>query len=137
MARKMKQPRGRWLKLRSGAVYAWSESLAKASGAYLCSPQEAADWFRSIGGDNYLTKEYPPSKEALEATAAEDEDEGDEEESAPAPKRRAKKAKLRPKKAPAGKLKSAAGREPTIAVSDKPATPREIQDMIDGHPDSG
>jgi len=135
MARKIKQPRGRWLKLRSGAVYAWSESLAKASGAYLVSAQEAADWFRSIGGDNEITRKYPPLRETL-GTSAEDE-EGPPEDEAPAPKPRVKKVKPRPRKAPAGKLKSAAGKEPTIAVSDKPATPKEIQDMIDGHTDSG
>ena len=126
-----KQPSGQWLQLRSGAVYHWSESLAKAAGSFIVGPQVAADWFRSIGGDNELTKAYPPEKEVL---AVADED-IEEDELASVPKARAR-ARPRPKKAPAGKLRSAAGREPTISVSDKAPTKREIQEMIDGS-DSG
>ncbi len=129
MARATKQNRGQWLQLRSGAVYHWSETLARASGAFIVGPQVAADWFRSIGAENKITKAYPPEAEVL-AVADVDTDEDD----APAPKLRQPQG--RPKKAPAGKLRSAPGREPTIAVSNRPATPAEIQGMIDGS-DSG
>ncbi len=128
MARAMKQPSGQWLQLRSGAVYHWSESLAKASGAFKVSPQVAADWFRSIGAVNETTKAYPPEEEVLAVADIDVEEDGP----APAPR----KTNRRPKKAPAGKLRSAAGREPTISVSDKAPTKAEIQDMIDGS-DSG
>ncbi len=131
MARAKTQPRGQWLQLRSGAVYHWSESLAKAAGSFVVSPQVAADWFRSIGADNETTKAYPPEKEVL---AVADEDIG-EEDPASVPKARAR-PRPQPKKAPAGKLRSAAGREPTISVSDKAPTKKEIQEMIDGS-DSG
>ena len=131
MARAKTQPSGQWLQLRSGAVYHWSKALAKASGSFVVSPQVAADWFRSIGANNETTRAYPPEKEVL---AVADED-VEEDALASVPKARAR-PRQQPKKAPAGKLRSAAGREPTISVSDKAPTKRELQDMIDGS-DSG
>ncbi len=128
MPRVKKQSSGKWLQLRSGAVYHWSKSLAKASGAFVVGPQVAADWFRSIGAENEITKAYPPEEEVL-AVADDDTAEG---EPGPPLMPAARRRQKRQKKAPGGKLRSAAGREPTVAVSNQPATPKEIQDMIDG-----
>ncbi len=126
--RVIKQPSGKWLQLRSGAVYHWSESLAKAAGSFVVSPQVAADWFRSIGADNELMKEYPPEKEVLAVADVDVKEDESARPLMPAAQRRQK----RQKKAPAGKLRSAAGREPTISVSDKAPTRKELQEMIDG-----
>ena len=132
MARARTQPIGKWLQLRSGAVYNWSEALAKASGSFIVSPQIAADWFRSIGADNDVTKAYPPEEEVLAVA----DDNAEKDEPAPPLMPAAQRRQKRQKKAPGGKLKSAVGREPTISVSDKAPTKREIQEMIDGS-DSG
>ena len=132
MAREKKQPIGKWLQLRSGAVYNWSEALAKASGSFIVSPQIAANWFRSIGGDNEVTRAYPPEEEVLAVADVDAKEDEFERPLMPAAQRRQK----RQKKAPGGKLKSAVGREPTISVSDKAPTKKELQEMIDGS-DSG
>lgn len=129
MARTITQPKGRWLQVRSGAVYHWSEALAKAPGAFIVGPQVAADYFRKLGVDNALTQEYPPEDEQLEFEDAPDE--------APpaavinpvksARKAAAKRASKKPP-APAADNPPAGG----MVMSDKPATPDQIQAMIDG-----
>ena len=108
----------RYLQLRTGVIFHYSESLAKGKGTFEVSAQVAADWFRGEGVENDLTRAYPPIAEIL-ATASEETDE-------PKPK------PVRRKKAPAGKLGSAS---PDLQVSSKAPTPKELQDMIDGHTD--
>jgi hypothetical protein len=116
---------GKYLQLRTGVIFHYSESLAKGKGVFEVSRQVAADWFREQGVTNDLTNAYPLLAEML-STASEETDEPEPAALKPKPIRR--------KKSPAGKLVSAA---PELRVSDKPATPQELQDMIDGNTDSG
>jgi len=119
----------RFIKTRSGAVYHWSERLAKASGSFPVSDQVAADYFRSIGADNAVTKANPPMSVQV-SRAAEPAD--------AAPKKRKSKAakvtdataeneaaggvEIPPKKVASG----------VLVASDEPMTAEQIEEAMRG-----
>jgi hypothetical protein len=113
MARTTKQKIGKFLQVRSGAVYAWSPALAKAPGSFVVNAQVAADWFRTLGSTNHITDAYPPLDEQVEVAEDEDETPAVEATKGPIKKGRSPKAKM--------------------VMSADPATPAELQDMIDGN----
>lgn len=55
----------RFLRVKSGAVYRYSEALAKRRDALLVDGHAAADYYRSIGVKNDITEKYPPREEAI------------------------------------------------------------------------
>lgn len=61
----------RFVRLASGAVYAWTEMLAKMRNATEVTAQVAADYYRTLGADNELTQKYPPLEQILEDAALE------------------------------------------------------------------
>lgn len=106
----------KWIKTRNGAVYAWNERLAEARGAYVVSAQEAADYFRSVGAENELTKKYPPLEEIIEEAA-------EEAEVAPVrPQPQSRQTKARTARAK-GKTKTKTKTKPVTApaIEDEPA----------------
>lgn len=49
----------RFLRVKSGAVYRYSEQLAERKDAIVVDGHTAAEYFRSIGAENDITKKYP------------------------------------------------------------------------------
>jgi hypothetical protein len=132
MARKPQTSGGRFLQTKSGAVYHWSAALAKSRGSFEVDAQTAADYFRELGAENHITKAYPPRGELLaQARVVVPEVEIPVVETPPepelplvvAPPPKAVKSKKPPKKS-----KEPAG----LVMSDKPMTPDEIQDLVNG-----
>jgi hypothetical protein len=116
--RKVKTPRKRFLQTRKGAVYHWGEALAKAPGAFEVDGYVAAAYFRSLGVENSVTKEFPPREDLLKEHDDPESDAADEIDSTPAQGLRRPVA-------------------PPMKVSDAPATAAELQEMIDGNADGG
>tara|TARA_R110000772_G_scaffold235182_3_gene346791 strand:- start:7910 stop:8227 length:318 start_codon:yes stop_codon:yes gene_type:complete len=52
----------KFLRVKSGAVYHYSDRLAKRSDAIVVDGHAAAAYFRSIGSVNKITKAYPERK---------------------------------------------------------------------------
>ena len=51
----------RFIRVCNGAVYRYSDKLMKRKDASVISGQAAADYFRSQGADNDITRKYPES----------------------------------------------------------------------------
>ncbi len=49
----------RFLKMKTGAVYRYSAMLAKRRDAVIVDGYAAAEYFRSIGSENEITKKFP------------------------------------------------------------------------------
>ncbi len=103
--------RHKFIQVKSGAVYAYSPELAAGRGAFPVDAQVAADYYRSIGSENAITKANPPLVE----------DEAPEPEPTPEPDP--------PLAAEAPPTKRRVIR---VSLADKPATPKEVEDMIRG-----
>jgi hypothetical protein len=119
----------KWLQLKSGSVYGWSSSLAKARGAFPVSDQVAADYFRSKGADSEFTRAHPPgaAPDAADYEVA----------LKPSPRQAslaAKKAKaLAAKQAlQAASKASKAVQEAAKVETAGPLSPEQVKELIDG-----
>lgn len=52
----------RFIRVKSGAVYRFSERLLKRKDAVIVTGQEAADYYRSINSENEITAKWPAKK---------------------------------------------------------------------------
>ncbi len=90
-------------------MYVYSPELAAGRGAFPVDAQVAADYYRSIGSENAITKANPPLD--------------DEPEPEPTPE---------PDPPLAAEAPPKKRRVIRVSLADKPATPKEVEDMIRG-----